>query len=77
MKAINEHFKTKSPIILSLLDAHLNENSQKNIETIWQGKSYFANNSNSHYTSGISIHIANIDLENIKITKNQNERYIF
>ena len=77
MKAINEHFKTKSPIILSLLDTHLNENSQKNIEAIWQGKSYFANNSNSHYTSGISIHIANIDLKNIKITKNQNGRYIF
>lgn len=76
VKAINEHFKTKDPVIVSFLDTHLNENSQKNIEAIWQGKSFFANNCYSHYTSGISIHIANIDLKNIRITKDQHGRYI-
>ena len=76
LKAINEHFKSKTPTIVSFLDTHLNENSQKNIEAIWQGKSFFANNCSSHYTSGISIHIANIDLKNIKVTKDNKGRYI-
>ena len=63
--------------MVSFLDTHLNEFSQKSIQVIWQGKSFFANNYSSHYTSGISIHIASINLKNIKVTNDNNGRFIF
>ena len=75
IKGICNHFQNSSANLIFLLDTHLDQNSERNVQKYWEGECFFSNSSVNGYVSGIALLSQNIDMSGSTFKTDPNGRY--